>query len=161
MLKPAFALLAVIAAPAAASRPLTSAEISQIDQIVAKALGETGVPSAEVAIVRDGEIVLNKAYGKASDTLPASTALPYQIASNSKQFTAMALLLLEDEGKLSLDDKVAKYFPDITGADKISLRQLLSHTSGIRDFWPQDYSFEAMSRTVAPQDIVDRWAKQP
>ena len=161
MLKPAFALLAVIAAPAAASQPLTPAEISQIDEIVAKALGETGVPSAEVAIVRDGEIVLNKAYGKASDTLPASTALPYQIASNSKQFTAMALLLLEDEGKLSLDDKVAKYFPDITGADKISLRQLLSHTSGIRDFWPQDYSFEAMSRTVAPQDIVDRWAKQP
>jgi CubicO group peptidase (beta-lactamase class C family) len=73
----------------------------------------------------------------------------------------MALLLLEDEGKLDLDDKVGKFFPDITGAEKISIRQLLSHTSGLSDFWPQDYSFEAMSRPTKPQGIVDRWGKQP
>jgi CubicO group peptidase (beta-lactamase class C family) len=154
------ALLALLAVPAAA-QPLTQAEIARIDQAVAKALGDTGVPSAEVAVVRDGKIVLDKAYGKASETLPASTALPYQIASNSKQFTARALLLLEDEGKLSLDDKVAKYLPGISGGDKIAIRQLLNHTSGLQDFWPQDYSFEAMSHPVTPQGIVDKWAKKP
>jgi CubicO group peptidase (beta-lactamase class C family) len=160
MLRFPAALLALLAFPAAA-QPLTQAEIGKIDQAVAKALADTGVPSAEVAVVRDGKIVLDKAYGKASETLPASTALPYQIASNSKQFTAMALLLLEDEGKLSLDDKVAKYLPGISGGDKITIRQLLSHTSGLQDFWPQDYSFEAMSHPVAPQGIVDIWAKKP
>jgi CubicO group peptidase (beta-lactamase class C family) len=73
----------------------------------------------------------------------------------------MALLLLEDEGKLSLDDKVSKYLPGISGGDKIAIRQLLSHTSGLQDFWPQDYAFEAMSHPVTPQGIVDRWAKKP
>jgi CubicO group peptidase (beta-lactamase class C family) len=111
--------------------------------------------------VRDGKIVLNKAYGRANDRMLARTDLPYQIASNSKQFTAMALLMLEDEGKLSLDDKVSKYLPGITEGDKITIRQLLSHTSGLQDFWPQDYSFEAMSRATTPQGIVDRWAKKP
>jgi CubicO group peptidase (beta-lactamase class C family) len=160
MLRFTAALAALLAFPAA-TQPLTSTEITQIDQLVAKNLADTGVPSAEIAIVRDGKIVLDKAYGKASETLPANTNLPYQIASNSKQFTAMALLLLEDEGKLSLDDKVAKFLPGISGDDRITIRQLLSHTSGLQDFWPQDYSFEAMSHPVAPQGIVDKWAKKP
>jgi D-alanyl-D-alanine carboxypeptidase len=154
------ALLALVAAPAIA-QPLTPAEISRIDQLVAKTLADTGVPSAEIAIVRDGKLVLNKAYGKANEGLPANPALPYQIASNSKQFTAMALLLLEDEGKLSLDDHVSKFIPGITQGDKITIRQLLSHTSGLQDFWPQDYSFVDMEQATTPQHIVDKWAKKP
>jgi CubicO group peptidase (beta-lactamase class C family) len=73
----------------------------------------------------------------------------------------MALLLLEDEGKLSLDDPVSKYIPGITEGNRIAVRQLLSHTAGVQDFWPQDYSFEAMSHPTAPQGIVDRWARKP
>src|SRR6476620_7989952 len=160
MLRTSVALLALVAVPAAAS-PLTPAEIAQVDKLVAKTLSDTGVPSAEIAIVRDGKLVLNKAYGKANEGLPANPALPYQIASNSKQFTAMALLLLEDEGKLSLDDHVSKYVPGITDGDRITIRQLLSHTSGLQDYWPQDYSFEAMSPPTTIQGIIDRWAKKP
>jgi D-alanyl-D-alanine carboxypeptidase len=160
MLKYAPALLALVAAPLAA-QPLTAAEVSQIDQLVTGTLADTGVPSAAIAVVRDGQLVLNKAYGKANEGLPARPDLPYQIASNSKQFTAMALLLLEDEGKLSLDDKIGKYFPDISGADKITIRELLSHTSGLQDFWPQDYLFRTMTVPTTPQGIVDRWAKKP
>jgi CubicO group peptidase (beta-lactamase class C family) len=160
MLKLAAALLALVAS-SALSQPLTPAETAQIDKIVTRELAIDQVPSAEIAIVRDGKIVFNKAYGKANVGLPARTDLPYQIASNSKQFTAMALLLLEDEGKLSLDDHVSKFLPGITGGDQITIRQLLSHTSGIQDFWPQDYSFEAMSHPTKPQGIVDRWAKKP
>lgn len=160
MIRLAAALLALVALPALA-QPFTPAEVAQIDQAVEKALAETSVPSASIAVVRDGKIVLTKAYGKASETLAARPDLPYQIASNSKQFTAMALLLLEDEGKLSLDDKVSKWVPGVTSGDRITIRQLLSHTSGLQDFWPQDYSFEAMSHPATPQLIVDRWAKKP
>lgn len=160
MFRPAFLLIAFVSAPVAA-QPITASELSKIDALVTEALADTEVPSASIAIVRDGRVVLTRAYGKANEGLPARPGLPYQIASNSKQFTAMALLLLEDEGKLSLDDTVSKWIPGISGGDRIRLRQLLNHTSGLRDYWPQDFSFEAMSRPTRPQAIVDTWAKMP
>lgn len=152
------AILAVLAGPADAQQ-LTQAEISRIDQLVTSTLASTGVPSAEIAVVRKGSLVLNKAYGKAGEGLPARPDLPYQIASNSKQFTAMAILLLRDQGKLGLDDHVSKYLPGISGGDRITIRQLLSHTAGIQDFWPQDYLFAGMTVPTNPQHIVDKWAK--
>lgn len=154
---------ALLATPAVATaQDLTPAETSRIDAVVTDALAKSGTPSASIAVVRGGRIVLAKAYGKASETIPVATpALPYQIASNSKQFTAAALLLLEDEGKLSLNDHVSKYLPGISGGDTITLRQLLSHTSGLQDYWPHDYSFVAMSKPVKPAGIIDRWARKP
>jgi CubicO group peptidase (beta-lactamase class C family) len=154
------AILALVAVPATAQQ-LTPAEVGQIDQLVTKTLSDTGVPAAEIAIVRDGKLVLTKAYGKANEGMPAKPDQPYQIASNSKQFTAMALMLLRDEGKLSLDDPISKYIPGITEGDKITIRQLLSHTSGLQDFWPQDYSFIDMETATTPQHIVDKWTKKP
>lgn len=160
MLRSASALLALVSFPVTA-QPLTSGQVAQIDQLVTKTLADTGVPSAEIAIVRDGRLVLNKAYGKANERLRARPDLPYQIASNSKQFTAMAILLLRDEGKLGLDDRVSKYIPGITEGDRITIRELLSHTSGLQDFWPQDYMFSDMTVPTTPQHIVDKWAKKP
>ena len=122
MLKLIPALFALVAFPALA-QPLTPAEVSKIDAIVTQALAADQVPGAEVAIVRDGKIVLNKAYGRANDRMLARTDQPFQIASNSKQFTAMALLLLEDEGKLSLDDHASKFLPGISGGDRITGRR--------------------------------------
>ncbi len=153
--------LLLVATPAIA-QDLTPAESAKVDTIVTDTLARNGVPSASIAIVRGGKIVYAKAYGKQSETIAAPRAdAPYQIASISKQFTAAAILLLQDEGKLSLDDTVAKWVPGITDGDKITIRQLLSHTSGLQDYWPQDYSFAAMEKPVTPQGIVDRWAKKP
>ena len=95
------------------------------------------MPSAEIAIVRNGKLVLNKAFGKANEGLTARPDLPYQIASNSKQFTAMALILLRDDGKLSLDDHVSKFVQGITGGDEIpsvscSRTRRVCRTSGRR-----------------------------
>lgn len=162
MLRPLLiAALALLPSPALA-QALTTAETAQVDKVVRDALADTGVPSAEIAIVRGGRVVLSRAYGKQCERCGApDPRLPYQIASNSKQFTAMAMLLLEDEGKLSLDDTVAKYLPGVTQGDRITLRQLLSHTAGLQDYWPQDYSFKAMATPITPQGIVDRWAKKP
>jgi len=158
----ALGALACFASSTALAQPLTQAQSTAIDKIVTSTLADTGVPSASIAVVEGGRIVYTKAYGKQSDAIPiARTDVPYQIASISKQFTAAAILLLQDQGKLSLDDTVSKYVPGITEDDKITIRQLLSHTSGLQDYWPQDYSFAAMEHPVTPQQIVDRWAKKP
>ena len=165
MIRPFIAAVAALALPAtlstAAAQALSPAETARIDQIVTGALARTGTPSAVVAVVRGGRTVYTHAWGKASETLAATPDLPYQIASNSKQFTAAAMLLLQRDGKLSLDDHVSRYLPGISGGDWITLRQLLDHTSGLQDYWPQDYSFAAMERPTTPQGIVDRWARKP
>ncbi|WP_167072477.1 serine hydrolase domain-containing protein [Sphingomonas vulcanisoli] len=161
MLRSIIAAGLLLAAPAL-SQNLTPAETAQVDKIVTDGLAATETPAAAIAIVRGGQIVFAKTYGKPSATMAAGTPdTPFQIASNSKQFTAAAMLLLADEHKLSLDDTVGKYLSGISGGDTITIRQLLSHTSGIQDYWPQDYSFADMAHPVTPQAIVDRWAKKP
>lgn len=156
------ALAALALSAAASAQPLSSAEQAAIDRAVTTTLRVTKVPSAQVAVVRDGQLVFEGAWGKASDLIPtARPDLPYQIASNSKQFLTALLLLLENDGKLSLDDPVSRWLPDVSGADRIAVRQLLSHTSGLQDYWPQDYSFTAMEQPVAPADIVARWGRKP
>lgn len=145
-----------------AAQAITPVETAAIDKIVETSLASTGVPSASVAVVRGGRIVFTRAYGKASEKIArARPDLPYQIASISKQFTAAALLLLQRNGKLSLDDTVSRYVPGVTGGDTITLRQLVSHTAGLQDYWPQDYSFPAIDKPTTPQGILDRWAKKP
>jgi CubicO group peptidase (beta-lactamase class C family) len=157
----AVAALLGLTVPAAA-QPISRAEQARIDALVTTTLAASRVPSASIALVRDGRVVLARAYGRASPTIGQARAdLPYQIASISKQFTAMALLTLEDDGKLDLDDKVSKWLPGISGGDRSTLRQLLSHTAGLQDYWPQDYLFSAMKTPVAPAGIVDRWARKP
>ena len=75
----------------------------------------------------------------------------YSIGSISKQFTAAAVLLLQEQGKLSLDDKVAKFIPNLTRANEVTIRQLLSHTSGYQDYWPQDYVMPMMLQRPRPR----------
>jgi CubicO group peptidase (beta-lactamase class C family) len=153
---------ALFSASPAYAQALSPAETAQVDKIVADTLASTGTPSASVAIVRGGQIVYAKAYGKQSETMAVPSAdAPYQIASISKQFAAAAILLLADERKLSLDDAVGKYVPGITDGDTITIRQVLSHTSGLQDYWPQDYAFKAMAAPVSPQGILDGWARKP
>jgi len=141
--------------------PLTPTQISAIDAAAAKTLATTGVPAASIAVVQDGRIVYAHAYGLQREGVPARTEARYKIASISKQFTAAALLLLAEDGKLSLDDPVSKYLPDLTRAKEVKVRQLLSHTSGYRDYWPQDFSFIDMETPTTPGHILDKWAKAP
>ena len=134
-----------------------------IDKAAADALAKSGVPSASVAVVKDGQIVYLKAYGdaKLEPKTPAASAMRYSIGSISKQFTAASVLLLQERGKLSLDDKVAKFIPDLTRANEVTIRQLLSHTSGYQDYWPQDYVMPGMLKPVTAKEILDQWARKP
>jgi CubicO group peptidase (beta-lactamase class C family) len=155
-------LLALLLPGLAWAAPLTDAQKAEIDARVARVLVATDVPSASIAVVTDSQLAYAQAYGdQRRDGSPPSVERRYPIASISKQFTAAALLMLEADGKLSLDDPAGKYLPTLTGADRITLRQLLAHTSGYRDYWPQDYDFAAMSRPATPMDILNRWAKAP
>lgn len=136
-------------------------EAEAIDAAARAALSSTGVPAASVAVVRDGKIVFVKAYGEQRPGQPARTDAPYAIASVSKQFTAAAILILADQGKLSLDDRIVRFLPELTQAGDVTIRQLLSHTAGLRDWWPQDYVFDDMTRLTTPAAILDRWAASP
>ena len=156
-------LVASLAAITNAQTQLPADLTEKIDKVVADTLSRTGVPSASIAIVKDGQIAYVKAYGDAriEPKTPATPAMRYSIGSISKQFTAAAMLLLQEQGKLSLDDKVAKYIPDLTRANEVTIRQLLSHTSGYQDYWPQDYVMPMMLQPVTAQKIMDLWAKKP
>ena len=141
-----------------------SAELrADIDDIVHKVLATTGVPSASLAVVKDGKIAYVRAYGDARLD-PRTTASPemrYSIGSISKQFTAAAILMLAEEGKLALDDPVSKYVSGLTRGNEVTIRELLSHTSGYQDYWPQDYVMPMMLNPVTPEEILDRWGRIP
>ena len=135
----------------------------KIDKLAADVLARSGVPSASIAVVKDGKIVYLNAYGSArlEPKTPAAPTMRYSIGSISKQFTAAAMLLLQEQGKLSLDDKVGKFIPDLTRANEVTIRQLLSHTSGYQDYWPQDYVMPMMLQPVTAAKILDMWARKP
>jgi D-alanyl-D-alanine carboxypeptidase len=145
----------------ASNADITAQDKAQIDRAAQRTLAQTGVPSVSIAVVQDGRIAYLKAYGMAELSPPraARTSMRYAVGSISKQFTAAAILMLAEEGKLSLDDPVGKYVPGLTEGDRITIRQILSHTSGYSDFWPQDYVFPDMRKPGSAQAILDRWAK--
>ena len=151
---------ASFSAPAQTQLPAELRE--KIDKLVTDTLVKSGVPSASVAIVKNGEIAYVKAYGDArlEPKTPATPDMRYSIGSISKQFTAAAILLLQEQGKLSLDDKVSRFIPDLTRAGEVTIRQLLSHTSGYQDYWPQDYVMPMMLQPVTAEKIMDSWARK-
>src|SRR6476659_5307788 len=156
-------LLAAFVLRAAAQTQLSPELSAKIDNLAVSALAKSGVPSVSVAVVKDGQVAYLKAYGDArlEPKTAATTEMRYSIGSISKQFTATAILLLQEQGKLSLDDKVSKFIPKLTRANEVTIRQLLSHTSGYQDYWPQDYVMPMMLQPVTAQKIMDTWAKKP
>ena len=146
----------------AQSAPAVSLE-QHLDEIAPKVLADTGVPSASVAVVQGGRIVLVKTYGHAKLDPPtlAKPEMRYGIGSISKQFTASAMMFLVQDGKLSLDDPVGKYLPELTRANEVTIRELLSHTAGYQDNFPQDYLPKFMKEATTSRHIMDAWAKKP
>lgn len=150
--------------PAMAQRPGLPPETEEaIAALVTKALAETSVPSVSIAIVKDGELAYARAFG-AARLEPRTAATPesrYKIASNSKQIAAAAVLLLVEEGKLSLDDPVSRFFPELKRAADISVRQLLNHTSGYQDYYAVDYLSLIMQSDIPPDRILAMYAQKP
>ncbi len=158
-----FVLMLAGPVTAVAQATLPPAMQAAIDSTATAALKATGSPSASIAVVRGGRLVYANAYGLAQldPARPARPEMRYSIGSISKQFTATAILLLQQRGKLSLDDKASRWLPRLTRANQVTLRQVLSMTSGYQDFWPQDYVMPPMLLPTTAQAIVDDWAKKP
>jgi D-alanyl-D-alanine carboxypeptidase len=136
---------------------------TQVDAVAREWLESTGAPSVSIALVQNGMVTYVQAYGKAR-IAPEKAATPstrYAIDSVSKEFTAAAVLLLVEKGKLSLDDQAGKWFPDLGDASKVTVRQLLTHTSGLRDYWPQDFVPPEMLRPTSIEGILQEWARRP
>ncbi len=125
----------------------------QADEAITALRKEMKIPGTSVAVVRDGKIIKATGYGLANVELnvPVTPATIFQAGSTGKQFLAAAILLLAEEGKLSLDDSITKYFPEAPVWWKpITIRHLLTHTSGLPDIWG-----ESDSRGMYANALVD------
>ena len=163
-LRPVVLLILVACDGGARAQSLLSAALrSKVDQAAQAVLAETGAPSASIAIVTDGRIAFLQAHGNArlEPRVAATPEMRYSIGSISKQFTAAAILMLAERGKLSLDDPVSRFLPSLTRAKEVTIRQLLSHTSGFQDYWPQDYVPPLMLQPIAARTILELWARKP
>lgn len=125
-----FALLLCVLMPA-------SARADRVDDYVRQQMRLRHIPGLALAVVRDGRVVKERGYGLASVELevPATAATVFEIGSISKQITAAAVMLLVEEGKVSLDDAVSKYIPESPEAWRgVTVRHLLTHTSGLKNY---------------------------
>lgn len=163
------AFLAVAAMPAVAQQVTTGTDSlppdlsAKVRAAVLDVMKRTGVPSAQVGIVRNGRTAYTAGYGQArlSPAMAATPTMHYAVGSISKQFTTAAVMLLQQEGKLSIDDPVSRWYPELTRANEVTLRNLLSHTSGYQDYAPQDYTIPEWTKPSSADRIVHQWATKP
>jgi CubicO group peptidase (beta-lactamase class C family) len=133
------AILAVffLAAGVARTQTLPPDAAKQIDKVFEK-WDKPDSPGCSLGVYKDGKIAYKRGYGMANlnDDIPNTPATVFHVASMSKQFTAASIVLLAQQGKLSLDDDVRKYIPELPDfGQRITIRHLIHHTSGLRDQW--------------------------
>jgi D-alanyl-D-alanine carboxypeptidase len=156
------------AADGLAQGALNPAERARVDEAVRAIMQRNDVPGLSLAVVRGGQIAYVQAYGAA--VLPdraggagraADVSTRFAIGSVTKEFTAAAILLLAVRGRLSLDDRVVKFLPELTGAGQVTIRELLTHTSGYRDYFLQEYIPARMQRPTSVDAILRGWGQRP
>lgn len=114
-----------------------SVRADEVDKYVRAQLAGQHVPGAAVAVIRSGKVIKMNGYGLASVefNVPVTTETVFEIGSVSKQITAAAIMLLVEDGKINLDEKISKYLPDTPEAWKeVTVRNLLTHTSGVKSY---------------------------
>jgi D-alanyl-D-alanine carboxypeptidase len=140
------------------------AQEAEVDAIVRAEIDKGRAPGISVAVVRAGKVVLAKGYGLANVELdaPAGPETVYQIGSLTKQFTATAVMMLAEEGKLSLADSVRKHVEDLPEAwAAVTIRHLLNHTSGIKSYTQLPAFLARLSQDVTPREIVEMSFERP
>lgn len=136
-----------------ATHAQSAAHTAEIDALMQSFSGD--VPGASVLVLQDGNALLRRSYGLAelSQRVRATPATNYRLASMTKQFTAAAILLLAQDGRLSLDEKVKSYLPTLpAAADTVTLRQLLTHRAGLIDY--EDLIPRGTTRQLHDVDVL-------
>ena len=140
----------------------TEFDLPSIDRAVESWLTDKGVVGLSLAIVKDGRIVHVRGYGQtalaAEGGRPVTPNTRFAIGSVTKQFTCACILLLAEDGKLSVQDKVAKYYPNLSKAESITLLDLMNHTSGYPDYYPLDYVDRRMQKAIEPDELLRQYA---
>lgn len=161
LLMPMFALLGtlLIAGLARAAEPALSTEAEAKLDAAARAMVDSKQGAGvALGVIRGERLVFNRAYGSANVELgvPVTAHTNFRLASLTKQFTAAAVLLLAERKKLSVDDKLSQYYAEFPRGNEITLRHLLQHTSGIRDYVeklgtlpPSEWTHEKMAQRIA------------
>jgi CubicO group peptidase (beta-lactamase class C family) len=151
-------LTLLLFAPSAAAQ--TRAAVDSIDGFVRSELARQQIPGMSVAVLRGDSIVLARGYGYANveHHVPATDSTVYEVGSVSKQFTAAAVVMLSEQGRLSLDDPIVRFLPEGSGLwPRITIRHLLTHTSGIPDDtipdWHRDYTEAELVRSATAQPL--------
>lgn len=135
----------------------------KIDSLILNVFTDKAGPGAVFLVAKEGQIVYQKAFGKANLELDADmrTDHIFQIGSITKQFTAVAILMLEQEGKIDLNSSISKYIQDYPSGDKITLHHLLAHTSGIKDFTKMKSLQLIAQKDLSPKEVIDFFKNEP
>jgi D-alanyl-D-alanine carboxypeptidase len=140
-----------------AQQPSRATLTARIDSLAGAFIADTHTPAVSVAVLRGTDTLVMKGYGDASiDSHRAATASTvYRIGSITKQFTSAAIMRLVERGKLSLDDPMSKYLPDVPLHDHtVTIRQLLNHTSGIHSYTSEPEWQKTWAEDMTPRQIV-------
>ncbi len=135
----------------------------RIDQIVLTEIKDKTGPGGVFMVAKDGKVIYQNSFGKANLELniDLDTGYIFQIGSMTKQFTAIAILILEEQGKLSIKDPVSKYIPDFPNGNDITIHHLLTHTSGIKDFTKMKSIKDIAQKEMTPKMMVDFFKDEP
>ena len=150
------------------ARILVDPPPAQVDAAVESERAAQKIPGVAIAICRDGKVLKASGYGLANVELnvPVTAETIFQTGSVGKQFTSMAVMMLVEQGKIALDDRITKYLPESPAAwKKVTVRQLLTHTSGIADYGGEE---DTMSKGVinfrkdyTEEELIQAFAKMP
>jgi CubicO group peptidase (beta-lactamase class C family) len=149
-----------LAAPDARSFEPPVSIREQVDEIFSDL--DDAVPGAAVIVVRGGTVLFKAAYGSADlrKHTPVATGMAFHLASVGKQMTAVAILQLAEEGKLSVDDPVAKFLPEFRGwGDKVAIRHLLQHTGGLPDTYDALAEMDRIPTNADALKLLARWKR--
>jgi len=136
---------------------------AKIDSLILTEFTDPNGPGGVFMVAQRGKPIYHKAFGKANLELdaPLSPEHVFQLGSMTKQFTAIAILLLEERGKLNVRDSIIKYVPDYPEGDKITIHHLLTHTSGIKDFTKMKALRDIAQKEMTPAMMVDFFKNEP
>ena len=163
MLRFALGTSLLCASMAATAAPVDAGLAGRIDPVVQEVMQRTGTPGVSIAVVEGGRVVYSHAYGfrDVQGRIPADVDTRYEAGSITKQFTAAAILQLREAGKLDIDATLATYLPAAPHASEVTLRQLLSHTSGMPEYFDGPDVAEAAGKPTTFDMVMARVAGKP
>lgn len=128
-----------------------------IDNTLSPYTGKDTVPGVALLIAKEGTIIYKKGFGNANleENLSAGTDVKFRIGSITKQFTASAILRLQEQGKINVTDKLSMYFPDFPRGNEVTIHHLLTHTSGLHNFTDRRDFMDIAIKPITEEDLYD------